>query len=219
MNSASNNLSGSPVVAASRWLAVGSLLGLIILCVAWELWLAPLRPGGSWLVLKALPLCIPLVGLLKRRMYTYRWVSLLIWLYFTEGVVRAWRTGHRQLPCHAGNLFLPAAVCGLCPACAYPPADRQGSARSSTSHTRTLRKQRDMKQAALLAQLRDIVGAAHVLTDGDLSAYEQDWRKRVHGKALAVVRPGNTQEVAAVVKACAAAHVSIVPQGAIPGFL
>ncbi|HBW62675.1 DUF2069 domain-containing protein [Comamonas kerstersii] len=90
MNSASNNFSGSPVVAASRWLAVGSLLGLIILCVAWELWLAPLRPGGSWLVLKALPLCIPLVGLLKRRMYTYRWVSLLIWLYFTEGVVRAW---------------------------------------------------------------------------------------------------------------------------------
>lgn len=76
-----------------------------------------------------------------------------------------------------------------------------------------------MKQAALLAQLRDIVGAAHVLTDGDLSAYEQDWRKRVYGKALAVVRPGNTQEVAAVVKACAAAHVSIVPQGAIPGFL
>lgn len=71
-----------------------------------------------------------------------------------------------------------------------------------------------MKQAALLAQLRDIVGAAHVLTDGDLSAYEQDWRKRVHGKALAVVRPGSTQEVAAVVKACcAAAHVSIVPQG------
>ena len=90
MNSASNNFSGSPVVAASRWLATGSLLGLIILCVVWELWLAPLRPGGSWVVLKALPLCIPLVGLLKRRMYTYRWVSLLVWLYFTEGVVRAW---------------------------------------------------------------------------------------------------------------------------------
>ena len=77
-------------VAATRWLAVGSLLGLIVLCVAWELWLAPLRPGGSWLVLKALPLCIPLAGLLKRRMYTYRWVSLVVWLYFTEGVVRAY---------------------------------------------------------------------------------------------------------------------------------
>ena len=77
-------------VAATRWLAVGSLLGLILLCLAWELWLAPLRPGGSWLALKALPLALPLAGLLKRRMYTYRWVSLLVWLYFTEGVVRAY---------------------------------------------------------------------------------------------------------------------------------
>ena len=77
-------------VAATRWLAVGSLLGLILLCLAWELWLAPLRPGGSWLALKALPLALPLAGLLKRRRYTYRWVSLLVWLYFTEGVVRAW---------------------------------------------------------------------------------------------------------------------------------
>ena len=76
-------------VARTRALAVASLLGLIVLCVAWELWLAPLRPGGSWLVLKALPLTLPLAGLLKNRMYTYRWVSLLVWLYFTEGVVRA----------------------------------------------------------------------------------------------------------------------------------
>ncbi len=89
MNSTSNNLPGSDD-AATRWLAVGSLLGLIVLSVLWELWLAPLRPGGSWLVLKALPLCIPLAGLLKHRMYTYRWVSLMVWLYFTEGVVRAW---------------------------------------------------------------------------------------------------------------------------------
>ena len=77
-------------VAATRWLAVGSLLGLILLCLAWELALAPVRPGGSWLALKALPLCIPLAGLLKNRMYTDRWVSLVVWLYFTEGVVRAW---------------------------------------------------------------------------------------------------------------------------------
>ena len=77
-------------VAATRWLAVGSLLGLILLCLAWELALAPVRRGGSWLALKALPLCIPLAGLLKNRMYTYRWVSLVVWLYFTEGVVRAW---------------------------------------------------------------------------------------------------------------------------------
>ena len=77
-------------VAATRWLAAGSLLALIALCLAWELLLAPLRPGGSWLALKALPLCVPLAGILKNRMYTYRWVSLVIWLYFIEGVVRAW---------------------------------------------------------------------------------------------------------------------------------
>jgi len=65
----------------------------------------------------------------------------------------------------------------------------------------------------LLDTLRRIVGAAHVLADGDLSAYEQDWRRRERGKALAVVRPGSTEEVAAVVRACAAAGTSIVPQG------
>ena len=80
----------APEVALTRHLAVGSLMGLIILCLAWELWLAPLRPGGSLLALKALPLCLPLAGLLKRRLYTYRWVSLLIWLYFTEAAVRGW---------------------------------------------------------------------------------------------------------------------------------
>lgn len=61
-----------------------------MLGLAWELWLAPLRPGGSLMALKVLPLAIPLAGLLKNRMYTYRWVSLMVWLYFTEGVVRAW---------------------------------------------------------------------------------------------------------------------------------
>jgi uncharacterized membrane protein len=77
-------------VEATRWLAVGSLLGLIVLGVAWELVLAPLRPGGTLLALKVLPLCFPLAGLLKNKMYTYRWVSLMVWLYFTEGAVRAW---------------------------------------------------------------------------------------------------------------------------------
>ena len=66
---------------------------------------------------------------------------------------------------------------------------------------------------AILDTLRQAVGAAHVLTDGDLSAYERDWRGRMQGKALAVVRPGSTQEVAAVVKVCAAAGVAIIPQG------
>ena len=76
-------------IAVSRWLAVGSLVGLIVLGLVWELFLAPIRPGGSWLALKVIPLCFPLAGLLKKRMYTYRWVSLLVWIYFAEGVVRA----------------------------------------------------------------------------------------------------------------------------------
>jgi len=80
----------SASVSTTRVLAVGSLMGLIVLGLAWELFLAPIRPGGSWLALKVLPLCIPLAGLLKNRMYTYRWVSLLVWLYFTEGAVRAY---------------------------------------------------------------------------------------------------------------------------------
>ena len=77
-------------IDATRWLAVGSLGGLIILGLAWEMWLAPVRPGGSLLALKVLPLVLPLAGLLKNRMYTYRWLSLMVWLYFTEGAVRAW---------------------------------------------------------------------------------------------------------------------------------
>ena len=66
---------------------------------------------------------------------------------------------------------------------------------------------------SLLDTLRSIVGDAHVLTEGDLTAWEQDWRRRVRGKALAVVRPASTPEVAAVVKACAATGTAIVPQG------
>jgi uncharacterized membrane protein len=78
-----------PAVETTRWVAVASLLGLIVLCLAWELWL-PERPS-LW-VLKVLPLCVPVAGLLKRRMYTYRWVSLLVWPYFMEGIVR-WSEG------------------------------------------------------------------------------------------------------------------------------
>ena len=77
-------------IEMTRWLALGSLAGLIVLGLAWEMWLAPIRPGGSLLALKVLPLVIPLAGIWKRRMYTYRWVSLMVWLYFTEGAVRAW---------------------------------------------------------------------------------------------------------------------------------
>ena len=73
--------------------------------------------------------------------------------------------------------------------------------------------------ATLIEELRAICGPAHVLTEGDLSAWEQDWRKRMRGKALAVVRPASTQEVARVVQACAAAGASIVPQGGNTGMV
>lgn len=69
--------------------ASASLLALIVLCLAWELWLAPLRPGGSWMVIKALPLLAPLFGVLNGRRYTYQWASMLILAYFAEGVARA----------------------------------------------------------------------------------------------------------------------------------
>ncbi len=77
-------------IRLTQRVSIAALVALIVLSVLWELWLAPLRPGGSWLCLKALPLCIPLTGLLKNRLYTYRWLSLWIWFYFIEGVVRTW---------------------------------------------------------------------------------------------------------------------------------
>jgi uncharacterized membrane protein len=80
----------SPQVLRTQGVAVVSLLLLIVLCVMWELFWAPIKPGGSWLAIKALPLVLPLTGFLKRRLYTFRWVSLVIWLYFIEGVVRAY---------------------------------------------------------------------------------------------------------------------------------
>ena len=73
-----------------RLAASASLLALIVLCLAWELWLAPLRPGGSYLALKAAPLTVPLLGILLGRRYTYQWSSMFVLAYFTEGVVRAW---------------------------------------------------------------------------------------------------------------------------------
>lgn len=75
----------------AAWLgACASLVALIFLCVAWELFLAPLKPGGSWMVLKVLPLLFPLFGVLRGKRYTFQWTTLLIWLYFAEGIVRAY---------------------------------------------------------------------------------------------------------------------------------
>ncbi|ROH88354.1 DUF2069 domain-containing protein [Pseudomethylobacillus aquaticus] len=78
------------MIARLRFLASASLIALILLCLAWEGWLAPLKPQGSLLILKALPLLLPLFGILRGKRYTYQWACMFILLYFTEGAVRAW---------------------------------------------------------------------------------------------------------------------------------
>jgi uncharacterized membrane protein len=62
--------------------------GLIALCILWEAVLAPIKPGGSWVVIKALPLLFALKGIWQARNYTMQWASMLVMLYFIEGVVR-----------------------------------------------------------------------------------------------------------------------------------
>jgi len=76
--------------ARLRRMSAAALVALIGLCLAWELWLAPLRPGGSLMALKALPLALPLEGILAGRRYTFQWAALLILAYFAEGATRAW---------------------------------------------------------------------------------------------------------------------------------
>ena len=81
---------GLQAARRTRALALACCVALIVLCVLWEVVLAPLQAGTSWwLAAKALPLLIALPGLARMRMYTYRWLSLAVWLYFIEGVVRA----------------------------------------------------------------------------------------------------------------------------------
>lgn len=83
-------------VESSRAAALGALatlVGLIALCIAWELWLAPLRPGGSALVLKAAPLLFALRGVARRDLYTLQWASMLVLLYVAEGIVRGMTDG------------------------------------------------------------------------------------------------------------------------------
>lgn len=80
----------SAAIAFCHYTAIATLLALIALSIAWEGMIAPLRPGGSWLILKVLPLLLPLFGVLRGTRYTYQWASMLIWLYLSEGIVRAW---------------------------------------------------------------------------------------------------------------------------------
>lgn len=73
-----------------RYLCSITLVSLLVVALAWELKLAPLRPGGSWLALKALPLLLPLQGIIRGSLYTYRWSTMLVLAYFAEGCVRAY---------------------------------------------------------------------------------------------------------------------------------
>ncbi len=98
----------------SRNLAVASVSALIVLCVAWELWLAP--TGRGTLALKVLPLLIAPIGLWRYRMYTYRWVALFIWLYVLEGLVRSTSEGGLGQWLAVGEVVLSVVAFTACTA-------------------------------------------------------------------------------------------------------
>lgn len=97
------------MIAALRLTASTSLIALIMLCLAWEGWLAPLRPGGTLLILKAVPLLLPLFGILRGKRYTYQWSSMFILLWFTEGTVRAYADSGLSAALAAGEIVLTLA--------------------------------------------------------------------------------------------------------------
>jgi uncharacterized membrane protein len=100
-----------------RVLNVALVMSLIVLGVMWELWLAPLPGGrGRWAI-KVLPLAFAVTGMLKHRMYTYRWVSLLVWLYVTEGIVRV--TGDAGLSQVLGGIEVALSVTLFAACAAY----------------------------------------------------------------------------------------------------
>jgi len=98
-------------VKRARAIALVALLALIGLCLAWELWLAP--TGSGTLALKVLPLVLCVAGLLRHRMYTFRWLSLLIWLYFMEGVVRATTERGPAMALAIGEIVLSVLIFGV----------------------------------------------------------------------------------------------------------
>ncbi len=109
---------------AARLAASALLVALIFLGLAWELFLAPLRPGGSWLVLKILPLLAPLFGILHGKRYTYQWSTLLIWLYAAEGATRVYTDRGMSSTLAGVELVLALAYFGA--AVAYVRSTRGG---------------------------------------------------------------------------------------------
>ncbi|MCA0244454.1 MAG: DUF2069 domain-containing protein [Proteobacteria bacterium] len=101
-----------PAVRQARGAALALLAALLLLCLAWELWLAP--TGRGTLALKALPLALCGIGLLRHRLYTYRWLSLLLWLYVTEGLVRATSEHGLSQALAAAEVVLALALFALC---------------------------------------------------------------------------------------------------------
>ena len=102
----------SPREAFSRNLALISLIALFVLCLAWELWLAPTGRGS--LAIKALPLLLPMAGLWRYRLYTFRWLSLMVWLYFAEGAVRATSEKGMAAWLATGEVALSVAIFVAC---------------------------------------------------------------------------------------------------------
>jgi uncharacterized membrane protein len=118
--------------------ATAALLALIVLSVAWEWWLAPLRPGGSALVLKAVPLLLALPGVWRHRLYTLQWASMLILLYFAEGIVRGW--SDRGLSARLGWLEVALAVvffvCTLAYVAPFKRAAKQAAKQAAKEHAK-----------------------------------------------------------------------------------
>lgn len=105
--------------------ATVALCALLLLSLAWELWLAPLRPGGSLLALKALPLALPLGGILRGRRYTYQWSSMLILAYLAEGITRTWSERGVSQMLAAAEIML--SVVFFAAALSYARSTREGA--------------------------------------------------------------------------------------------
>lgn len=86
-------------------LATAAWLLLLLVSLGWELWWAPLRPGGSWLALKALPLCLPLAGIVRGKVYTYQYSLMLVLAYQAEAVMRLFDAQAASRWCAAAALL------------------------------------------------------------------------------------------------------------------
>ena len=132
-NNTSMNVQLNPYL---RYTASASLIGLIALGLAWELFWVPLRPGGSLLVLKVLPLLLPLRGVLKGNVYTMQWASMLILLYFMEGVVRAYSDPNAMSAMLAGVEIVLSFVFYVCALMYLRPAKKAAQAAKKAAKAR-----------------------------------------------------------------------------------